>query len=78
MAGKYTRILFEAFKLLIGKSQTEMTFKITKNVRWYLLHTKTKQKHLTFGVLIKKKKKFLKVTSFASEWLTFHEAAKEN
>ena len=57
MAGKYTRILFEAFKLLIGKSQTEMTFKITKNVRWYLLHTKTKQKHLTFGVLIKKKKK---------------------
>lgn len=57
MAGKYTRILFEAFKLLIGKSQTEMTFKITENVRWYLLHTKTKQKHLTFGVLIKKKKK---------------------
>ena len=77
MAGKYTRILFEAFKLLIGKSQTEMTFKITENVRWYLLHTKTKQKHLTFGVLIKKKK-ILKVTSFASEWLTFHEAAKEN
>lgn len=76
MAGKYTRILFEAFKLLIGKSQTEMTFKITENVRWYLLHTKTKQKHLTFGVLIKKKK--MKVTSFASEWLTFHEAAKEN
>ena len=48
MAGKYKRILFEAFKLFIGKSQTEIMFKITENVRWYLFHTKTKQKALKF------------------------------